>query len=113
MVCCSAAPLLLHEYFYQRYYRDRPVPLAWGICLAVCLLAFRISSAFTGAVLAVLALPAADTFLSRVRTGAGLLAGMWAGAILLQLAQNSVLRRLGLPARRVSFIRTTAAARKK
>lgn len=100
---CSV--LLLYEYAYSKFYKGKQVPLTLGFFLVLCLLVFRVSSAYIGALAAISLFPLADSSLARIRTALGLFAGIWSAAILLQLAQNAVRVSIGEPARPVSFIR--------
>ena len=97
--------ILLYEYAYGKFYRHRQVPLTLGFFLMLCVLVFRVSSAYVGALAAISLFPGADSSMASIRTAAGLFAGIWSAAVLLQLAQNAVRVFIGEPARPVSFIR--------
>lgn len=95
--------LLLYEYVYAKRYKGRQVPLTLGVFLTLCVLVFRVSSAYAGALAAISLFPRADASLAGIRTAGGLFAGIWSAAILLQLAQNAVRVLMGEPSRPVSF----------
>ena len=101
----SFLALVLYEYVYTKHYKDRQVPLTLGYFLVLCLIVFRVSSAYAGALAAIKLFPGADSSMTGIRTACGLFCGIWAAAILLQLAQNAVRVSLGEPARPVSFTR--------
>lgn len=97
--------LVLYEYFYTNHYKGRQVPPTLGYFLVLCLIVFRVSSAYAGALAAIRLFPGADSSMAGIRTACGLFAGIWSAAILLQLAQNAVRVLLGERARPVSFTR--------
>ena len=97
--------ILAYEYVYHRTYKDKQVPLALGYFLIFCVLVFRLSGAYIGALAAIKFFPNADSSMTSIRTAAGLFAGIWSAAILLQLAQNAVRSLIGEPTIPISFLR--------
>ena len=97
--------ILLYEYVYGKFYKHEQVPLTLGFFLVLCVLVFRVSSAYVGALAAISLFPHADSSMTGIRTACGLFAGIWSAAVLLQLAQNAVRVLIGEPPRPVSFIR--------
>ena len=97
--------ILAYEYVYARFYKNRQIPLALGFFLVLCVVVFRVSSAYVGALAFISLFPAADRSMAGIRTAFGLFAGISAAAVLLQLAQNGVRVLMGEPTRPVSFIR--------
>ncbi len=97
--------ILVYEYVYARFYKNRQVPLTASFFLVLCVLVFRVSSAYVGALAAISLFPGADSSMASIRTAVGLFAGISAAAVLLQLAQNGVRVLIGEPTRPISFIR--------
>ena len=113
LLLCSGAlcPLLLYEYVHHKYYKTKQVPLPLGFLLLLCLLAFRVGSAYAGAFTALILFPAGDRAAGRAIALIGLLAGLWSAAVLLQLAQNAVRRALGEPTLPISLVRLSGKSR--
>lgn len=102
---CSFLAILAYEYAYGRFYKNRPVPAWLSFLLVLCVLVFRLSSAYAGALVVISLFPGADSSMASIRTAFGLFAGISAAAVLLQLAQNAVRSAIGEPTRPVSLLR--------
>ena len=100
-------PILAYEYVHHRFYSNRQVPLTLGFDLVLCVLVYRISSAYLGALAAIALFPSADKSMAGIRTAAGLFAGIWSAAIFLQVSQNAVRSLIGAPTLPISFTRLT------
>lgn len=97
--------LLLYEYIYDKFYKNRQLPLTLGFPAVFCLVVYRVASAYLGALAILKFFPPADRPAAGIKTAFGLFAGLWAAAVLLQLAQNAVRVLIGAPTFPVSLIR--------
>jgi energy-converting hydrogenase Eha subunit C len=103
-LCASAALLLYYEYFYHKHYRNKPLPLSVGLWILLPLTVYRVSAVIAGAAGALLLYRPSDSMGRAVAVFGGL-AGLWASAIFLQVAQNGVRRAIGARTYPIQWIR--------
>ena len=105
LLIVSLAVLLSYEPLYQSRYRGKPIPIALGLVLVLFALAFRVAAFAVGALSLSWFAPAFRTpSIGRLALLLGGVLGMWLGSIGLQMLQNLVLIRMGLPRRKLRWI---------
>jgi FtsH-binding integral membrane protein len=105
----SLCVLLCWEYLYLTRWKGRSPPLLLGGIPLGALLVYKVSS-FVGALALFLSM---DAVLPPIRSEGAVwlflattgLSGLWLGSILLQVAQNSLRKGLGLAARPIRWVR--------
>lgn len=103
MLLASAALMLLWEYMALK--KAQKMPLLLGSLLIITAIVHRISSGLLGMLgAAYLLWPEHSDTYRMVVGGAGFIGGMWVAAILQQVLNNLLRRRLGYPSRKIEWI---------